>query len=107
MATLSSWTNDGLRLFLERGSHWPRVVCGAGAIGLGLSAARYALRHRLSAARYHIALCPLASRYALWLWYDVPRSTFLAEEGAAVLAGPSPLPYSRDIDYIYLKTINT
>ena len=42
-------------------------------IGLGLSASRYALRPR----------------------YDVLRSTFLAEEGAAVLAGPSPLPYSR------------
>lgn len=36
-----------------------------------------------------------AARYALQPWYDVLRSTFLAEEGAAVLAGPSPLPYSR------------
>ena len=34
----------------------------------------------------------------------------LAEEGAAVLAGPSPLPYYRVLIiyiYIYLKTINT
>lgn len=36
-----------------------------------------------------------AARYAHWPWYDVLRSTFLAEEGAAVLAGPSPLPYYR------------
>ena len=69
MATLSSWTNDG------RAS---------------LSAARYALRPRVGRRLS-------AARYAHWPWYDVLRSTFyvLAEEGAAVLAGPSPLPYYR------------
>lgn len=50
---------------------------------------------RLSASRYAYGLRLSAARYAHWLWYDVLRSTFLAEEGTAVLAGPSPLPYYR------------
>ena len=53
------------------------LVCGALCLSV-------ALCRRLSAARY-----------AHWPWYDVLRSTFLAEEGAAVLAGPSSLPYYR------------
>lgn len=58
--------------------------------GLRLSASRYALRPRVGRRLS-------AARYAHWPWYDVLRSTFyvLAEEGAAVLAGPSPLPYYR------------
>lgn len=52
-----------------------------------------------------IGLGLAASRYAHWLWYDVLRSTFLAEEGQPFWLGLVLCPTIGYIDYIYLKTI--